>query len=141
LAEDNFTPDHNTPPIPSPGKSLSPTPFEYQSSPLPNLNEDVQEGFNSMFFDHASVIPFILNPDQYYSMTGGFHPDDEMQGISQGQTSNTIPSTSFISPTKSFENPLMDVARHFLVSPLIDPKLNKPSSSSPLPEPIQFWKH
>ena len=27
---------------------------------------------------------------------------------------------------------------HFIVSPLIDTKLNKPSSSSPLPEPSQF---
>ena len=91
-----------------------------------------------MFFDHASLIPFNLNPYQYYSMTGGFHPDDEMQGISQGQTSNTIPSTSYISPIKSSDNPLMDDAHHFIVSPLIDPKLNKPSSSSPLPEPSQF---
>jgi len=62
LAEDNFTPNHNTPPIPSPRKSPSPIPFEHQSSPLPNLNEDVQEGFNSMFFDPASLIPFNLNP-------------------------------------------------------------------------------
>lgn len=91
-----------------------------------------------MFFDPASVIPFNLNPYQYYSMTGGFHPDDEMQGISQGQTSNTIPSTSFISPTKSSDNPLLDAARQFLVTPNIDPTLNKPSSSSPLPEPSQF---
>jgi len=86
LSEDNFTPDHNTPPIPSPRKSPSPIPFEHQSSPFPNLNEDVQEGFNSMFFDPASLIPFNLNPFQYYSMTGGFHPDDEMQGISKGQS-------------------------------------------------------
>jgi len=43
LAKDNFTSDHNTPPIPSSRKSPSPIPFEHQSSPLPNLNEDVQE--------------------------------------------------------------------------------------------------
>ena len=136
LAEDNFTPKHNSPPIPSPRKSPIPIPLEPQPSPLPNLNEDIQEGFNSMFFDPASVIPFNLNPYQYYSMTGGFHPDDEMHGIgTQGQTSN--PSTSFISPTKS-SNPLTDTAHHFLVSPLIDPKINKTSSSSPLPEPSQF---
>lgn len=41
LAEDNFTPDHSTPHIPSPRKTPSPIP-----SPLRNLNEDVQEGFN-----------------------------------------------------------------------------------------------
>ena len=35
-------------------------------------------------------------------------------------------------------HPLMDAAHHFIVSPLIDPNLNKPSSSSPLPEPSQF---
>ena len=112
------------------------------------MNGDVQEGFISMFFDPSSLIPFNLNPYQYYSMTSGFHPDDEMQGISHGQTSNTIPSTSFISPTKSSDNPLMEAARNFIVSPILDPKLNKPSSSSPLPEPSLigslgwiFWKH
>jgi len=139
LAEDNFTHDHNTPLIPSPRKSPSLILFEPQSSPLPNLNEDIQEGFNSMFFDPASVIPFNLNPYQYYSMTGGFHPDDEMHGIgTQGQTSNTFPSTSFISPTKSSENPQMEASRNFIASPMLDPKLNKPSSSSPLPEFSQF---
>jgi len=92
-----------------------------------------------MFFYPAFMIPFNLNPYQYYSMTGGFHPDDEMHGIgTQGQTSNTNPSTSFISPTKSSDNPLMDVSHNFLVSPLIDPKLKKSFSSSPLPEPSQF---
>ena len=138
LAEDNITHDHNTPPIPSPRKSPSPITFEHQSSPLPNLNEDVQEGFNSMFFGPASLIPFNLNPYQYYSMTGGFHLDDEMQGISQGQTSNSIPSTSFISPKKSSDNPLLEASRNFITSPILDPKLNKPSSSSPLPEPSHF---
>jgi len=138
FSEDNFTPDHNTPLIPSPRKSPSLIHFEHQSSPLPNLNEDIQQGFNSMFFDPASLIPFKLNPYHFYSMTGGFHPDDEMQGISKGRTNNTIPSTSYLSPTKSTDNPLLEAARNFITSPILDPKLNKPFSSSPLPEPSLF---
>jgi len=62
FSEDNFTPDHNTRPIPSPRRSPTPIRFEHQSSPLPNLNEDVQEGFNSMFFDPASLILLTLTP-------------------------------------------------------------------------------
>jgi len=61
-----------------------------------------------------------------------------MQGISKEQSSNTIPSTSYLSPTKSSDNPLLDVAQNFLVSPTLDPKLNKPTYSSPLPEPSLF---
>ncbi|KEH29519.1 hypothetical protein MTR_4g040530 [Medicago truncatula] len=130
-------PEHETDLFESGSETPEPSEEIEYSTPEPEP-ENVQEGFNSMFIDSASVIPFNLNPYQYYSTTGGFHPDDEMQGIFQGQTSNTFPSTSFISPTKSSNNPLMEVACNFIASPILDPKLNKPSSSSPLPEPSQF---
>ena len=135
LFEDNFTLDHNTPHIPSPRKSPSPIPHEDQPPPLQNLDVELEEGFNTMFLDPVQLIPFSQNPYQYYSMTEGFHPNDEMHGISQGQTSNTIPLTSYISPTKSSDNPLLEATRNFLISPSLDSRLNKPSSSSLLPEP------